>query len=133
MNVSIAKKLEQLEKRFSVKNTPNLIMFKYSAGEGLYIVKEQYSKLDGKGNVTEGGYIRQRKINSLEEYVIPSEYTSQIIIDSSEMDGGIITTVNIVELRKTAKIGKAPFVFVQIIPADHEREVSAEIALIEKG
>ena len=132
MNVSIVKKLEQLEKRFSVKNTPSLIMIEYEPGEGVYLVHEQYCRFDGKGNVIEGGNRRNRKINALEEYEIPPDYSATVIIDLSGA-GGQITAVSIPELRKKAHIGKAPFVFVGIAPAEDEREVTAEIGLIEKG
>ena len=132
MNVSITKKLEQLEKRFIVRNLPSLIMITYKAGENVYIVKETYNKFDGRLNVTGGGNIRQRKINSLQEYIIPGEYTANMIFDFMERDPAIMTTLSLAELRKTAKIGKSPFVFVDITPADHEKEVQAEIGLIEE-
>lgn len=131
MNVSIAKKLERLEKRFSVRNSPSLITISYEAGEGVYIVRERYCKFDGRGNVTEGGYSRNRKIKALEEYVIPPEFTAQIVLNLMECERPIVTSVNALEVRKAGKIGKAPFAFVSVLPSDHEKEAFFEIAVYE--
>lgn len=57
MNVAIMRRLADLEKRFSQRETPSLILFSYDEAGREWAIVEQFAKLDGRGKITSGGRI----------------------------------------------------------------------------
>lgn len=120
MNITIMRRLENLEKRFTNRETPSLLLIRFDAAAQDWVIGEQYTKHDGRGNVIAGGKRTEKRVKDLAGYIIPADCNAQIILDFMECENGAIATVHTGEIRKAAQIGKAAFAIVQIDPpTDH--------------
>ena len=131
MNVTIMRRLADLEKRFAQRETPSLLLISFDAAAQDWVIGEQYTKHDGRGNVIAGGKRIEKRVKDLAGYIIPANCNAQIIFDAMERENGTFTTVHTGEIRKAAQIGKAAFSIVQIDPpTDHTPSSPAGDAII---
>lgn len=132
MNVTIMRRLADLEKRFTQRETPSLLLIRYDAAAQDWVIGEQYTKHDGRGNVIAGGKRTEKRVKDLAGYIIPADCNAQIILDTMEQENGTVTTVHTGEIRKAAQIGKAAFAIAQIDPpTDHAPSSPAGDAIIK--
>ena len=88
---SLLKKTEQIERRIADKESapPNLIMISYSPDKGKWIVFEDYMS---KKKVLQKRIIKE--IVVLQDYVFPSNYYGQVLLNMMEHPEGNIYSFN---------------------------------------